>query len=449
MGLKKEAQEARNVLKINMRDDVQSYLELAVNYGNCGLLDEAVEVLSWLIKTGRKDASNYPMIYYFLGYFHEKKGEEKNALKYYKLASKMPPDYCFPFRLESISVLNRAQERNPEDARTPYYLGNLLYDIQPEEAIEEWEKSRDLDETFSIVHRNLGLAYARVENDVSKAIVSLEKAVACNRKDPRLYYELDLLYEAGGVEPEKRLELLERNHDIVLLKDDALSREIILLVQLGKYDKAIDLLAKHHFHVWEGGGRIHNVYVDAHLLKGCEHYAAGQYMEALKSYESALEYPENLEVGRPDSEGRAAQVYYFIGTVYEAMDDAEKAREYYEDSVATKYGWSVISYYQGLVFRKLSQEKKANQMFDGLIDYAKERLQAAPSMDFFAKFGERQSAMVRKANAHYLLGLGCLGKGKKSEARAQFEKALELNLNHLWAKQQMIWLESNREHTGR
>jgi len=55
------------------------------------------------------------------------------------------------------------------------------------------------------------------------------------------------------------------------------------------------LLESHHFHVWEGGGRIHNVYVDAHLLRGQEHFAAARYREALKDYVAALDYPENLD----------------------------------------------------------------------------------------------------------------------------------------------------------
>ena len=37
------------------------------------------------------------------------------------------------------------------------------------------------------------------------------------------------------------------------------------------------------------------------------------------------------------------------------------------------------------------------------------------------------------AEAHYLTGLGRLGKGEKEEAAKQFEEALKLNPNHLWA----------------
>jgi len=441
MGLKKEAKEEIKELKIRMRDSIHSYLEMAVDYGNCGLWDEAIGVLSRFDSSVRKEFGPYPMIFYWLGYFWEEKGEEEQASKYYKLAGKLSSDCCFPFRLESIQVLRSAEKRNPDDARTPYYLGNLLFDIQPEKAVKEWEKSRNLDETFFIVHRNLGLAYARVENNVQKAIASFERAVACNKKDPRLFYELDLLYEAGEISPQKRLKVLEENHQTVIKRNDALSREIALLVQIGKYDRAIDLLESHHFHVWEGGGRIHNIYVDAFLFKGQEYFNTGKYNKALEDFEAALEYPENLEVGKPYRGGRTSQVYYFMGTAHEALANVKKARECYKKSVALKCGWSEICYYQGLAFRQLGQADEADQMFEGLVRFGKERLKVSPSMDFFAKFGEKQSARIRRANFHYLLGLGHLGKGKYEEAKEEFEMALKLNFNHTGARRQLYALK--------
>jgi len=428
-----DASKELDALKKKMRDAAHSYLELAVDYSNCGFWDEAIEVLSRLVESAKLNVAN-PLVCYYLGYFRERKGEQEDALKYYKLARTMPPDYSFPFQLEAIDVLKSASRMNPGDARAPYYLGNLLFDHQPDSAIKEWERSRSLDSSFSIVHRNLGLAYARVRNDVNKAVASLERAVACKPNDPRLYLELDQMYEAGGVPAEKRLALLEKNHSTVLGYDDALAREVVLYVQLGRYDQAIDLLENHHFHIWEGGGMIHDVYVDAHLLRGQERFKAKKYRDALKDFEAALEYPNNLEVGRPHRDARTSQVNYLIGTAHEALGRAEQARQCFEKSVAGQYGWSEISYCQGLAYRKLGQEREAIEVFDGLIKLGKERLAASAGLDFFEKFGERQSEVSRLAHAHYLLGLGHLGKGIKAEAKAEFEQVLKLNPNHIGAQ---------------
>ncbi len=58
-------------------------------------------------------------------------------------------------------------------------------------------------------------------------------------------------------------------------------------------------------------------------------------------------------------------------------------------------------------------------------------------MQFFAKFGKKHSKNEQMADAYYLMGLGYLGKGNQTEATTFFEKALDLNINHLWAKMQL------------
>lgn len=440
-GLKSRAEECLKMLKHRMRDAVQNYLELAIDYGNCGLWDEAVDILLRLENSSQREASLFPLVYYYLGYFLDKKGEVRDSLAYLEKASQMVPDYCFPFRLESIDILKQAMQKNPDDARAPYYLGNLLFDIQPDRAIEQWKRAVALDGSFALALRNLGLAYARVSNDVPSAIDYLEKAQILAKTEPRIYYELDQLYEAGGVPPAKRLALLEDNHQVVKLRDDALSREVILLVQLGEYDKALELLQSHHFHVWEGGGRIHSVFVDANLLRGRQYRLSKDFERALENFLRALEYPENLEVGKPVRGGEEPKVCYFIGTAYEALGEMNKATEYFEQSVSKKTGWSELSFYQGMSFRKLGRPDKARQMFEGLMDFAQKRLQATEDMDFFAKFGERQTVSARRAQAHYLLGLSFLGKSEMEKARGEFEKACELNINHFWAKHYLATMD--------
>ena len=48
-----------------MRDEVSSYLELAVDYGSFGAWDEALGVLDRLIRSGNERASSYPLLYYY------------------------------------------------------------------------------------------------------------------------------------------------------------------------------------------------------------------------------------------------------------------------------------------------------------------------------------------------------------------------------------------------
>jgi len=441
LGNKGAAKQFLADLEQKMGGRVESYLELASDYGNCALWNEAIEVLCGPVEKKMEFACTYPMVHYHLAYYQQRKGDAAEASKSFQRAATMPATYCFPFRAESIDVLKAAISLNAADARAYYYLGNLLYDMQPEEAIRLWEQSRRIDDSFATVHRNLGWAYYRSEKDVAKAIVSYEKAVACDAKDARLYVELDDLYETGNASPEKRLALFEKNHETVARRNDSFLREITVLVLVGRYDEAIDFLAKNKFHVREGGGEIHDVYVDAHLLRGVRYLKNGKPEQALADFQAASEYPENLSVGRPQYDNRAPQVAYHTATAYEALGDAGKAKEFYTKSAGQRGGRSEVRFYQGLSHLKLGQKDRADEIFDELIETGKQRLSEKPTEDFFAKFGEGQTPQARQASAHYMLALGYRGKGQTEQAKAELEAAVKLNASHLWAGAQLAELE--------
>ncbi|MBN2314358.1 MAG: DUF5107 domain-containing protein, partial [Sedimentisphaerales bacterium] len=426
LGLKRARKTLAN-LDVKMQGHVESYLELAIDYANCGLWEDAITVLQRPVEDNVNFAGTYPMVHYYLGYFNQQQGDQAKAATYFARATKMPTDYCFPFRQESIKVLKAAIKHNPSDARAFYYLGNLLYDLQPEEAIPLWEKSRDIDDSFALVHRNLGWGYYRTRRDIPEAIANYERAVACDAGNPRFYVELDRLYEVGNVSLERRLALFEKNHETVVKRNDSFLREIMVLVLAGRYDSALDYLANNHFHVWEGGGEIHDVYVDACLLRGLQHLENGKPEDALKDFQSASEYPENLSVGRPKNDRRAPQVAYSIGIAYEALGETGRSAEYFKKAVdqqGTNH-WPQARFYQGLSYVKLNQNGSAEEIFDDLIKTGRRRLSERQTSDFFAKFGEGQTSEARKASAHFTLGLGYLGKGQDEAAKAEFEKAVE------------------------
>lgn len=433
-----EAGKAKAGLEASMRGEVQSYLELASDYAACGVWDDAIDVLTRFVAISPDKTRIHPMVYYNLADFCDRKGSREEARRYGELAAKMPRDYCFPFRLESIDVLRRAMAANPADARALYYLGNLLYDIQPREAIAAWEKSRDLDPGFGTVHRNLGLAYARIEGDYPKAAASLTAAVEADPTDPRPFTELDEVAEVAGVSLEKRLAILEKNAATVARRDDALLRHVGLCLLAGRYDRALTLLADHRFRRWEGENGPHTMYVDAHLLRGQRHLDAKQFAEARQDFLAALEYPENFETGRPLHGGpKTAEIEYLLGVTSEALGKPAEARRHFEQAVAAGAELLPIRYYDALAQRKLGNEAAAQKTLDALVRAGTETLDSlkrGPRTDFFGIFGTNQAPALQAAEAHYLIGLGLQGKGRAAEARAEFERAVKLNPNHLGAK---------------
>jgi tetratricopeptide (TPR) repeat protein len=420
--------------------DAQPFLEVASEYSNAGLWDDALSVLAVLNDNRLEtNAATYPLVHYWIGFLLGKMGESDAATAAYAEAAGQTADYCFPSRLETAKVLRQAMQHNPTDALAHYCLGNLLYDRQPEAAIREWQIADSIGTSIPTVYRNLARAYVEQDQDVRKATAAMFKAVELDQTDPRLYYELDLLLEAGGVSPAERLRIIEGGSQVVANNNDALGRKVVLLTQLGRYDEAIGLMQTRHFRRWEGLGNIYTTYVDALLLRGAERVREGQFAAAIADLENALEYPENLEVAEPYRGGRAAEVSYFLGEAHRAANDSAAADRYYELAAAAARGTgaSPVDYYQAMALRRLGRDREANRIIDALVEQASERLrslQSSSSLEFFTKFGTRRSINAQAADAYYLLGLGYLGRGDRSSAQAMFYQALERNANHLWAR---------------
>ncbi len=149
--------------------EIQAYLDMAFDYADAALWEEASDVLGRLVDPD--DGSAFPMVLYALGYFAHKLGRADEARETYARASHMPTDYCFPVRLEEMLILEHGQLLDPSDARIAYYLGTLYYDKRRyQDAIGYWERSVDIDPSFATPWRNLGIAAYNVQHDPEKAI---------------------------------------------------------------------------------------------------------------------------------------------------------------------------------------------------------------------------------------------------------------------------------------
>lgn len=408
-------------------------LELVVSCINGGLYREAEMLLDRM-------PARSPMVHYYRGWLTAREDQKETAQVHYQKGSALPYDYVFPFQIEAMDALYAAIQANPNDPRPRYYLGNLLYDRQPAEAVAQWRKTVELDPSMAIAWRNLSVAYSREDDGVPRAIQSLEKAVSLNGNDALYLYELDRLYEFAQTPAARRLRMLEDHSQTVAKRDDATSRLVTLQVLSGKYDDAIAILRQRHFHLWEGGARfnVQDTWTDAFVLRGQQKMKAKDYAGALADFETALQYPENIEVTRAYRGSRAPETFYNAGLALAAMgkpDDARKAwRQATAELVGTEdnprvsvdYGAALV-YYQALALQKLGESARAKVLFQSLVDAAARAMQRSPGSEFFAKFGEQRSPRLRAAQAHYVAGLGQLGLGDTAKAKAEFQKAVELN----------------------
>ena len=443
-----EAEERARELAVLAHGDVHAYLDVALDYANAGLWNEASDLLERLVES-QGDEPVYPMVLYSLAYLAHQAGDEVKAQRLLGQASQASPDYCFPSRLEEMAALRYARAANPADARAPYYLGNLLYDKkQYEEAIEAWEASSRLDPGFATTWRNLGLAFYNVRRDMAAARACYLKALAASPDDPRLFYEFDLLEKRVGTPPEQRLARLEQRLDLVAQRDVLWLERVALYNQLGEPEKALELLAAHSFLPWEGGeAAIADQYATAQLLLGRSALAAGDAGRALERFVAARNLPRNLGVGRWHPVTEVPYLYY-RGLALEGMGDRAAALDCYRQIAASgDHPWSLMTlpelpYYQALALRKLGDEEAARARLQALLERAG-RLAAesgfATSLPSLLPFGD-DPRKVRQVQSAYLKGLAELGLGRVAEARSAFQEVLALDRNHMGALQEMRYL---------
>ncbi|WP_165042524.1 DUF5107 domain-containing protein [Dysgonomonas sp. ZJ709] len=433
------------ILKNLMHGSTHPYIEYALDFAGAGLYEEATQLLSCCITDENKV---YPMVYYILGYFSSKMGKATEAKEYYIKASKMSPDRCFPNRIEEVNILQDAMKLNPEDSFAPYYLGNFWYAArQYDDAVICWERSQQLNNKYPTVLRNLALAYYNKYNRKEEAKALLAKAFALDMTDSRILMELDQLYKKRGVSPDERLAFLEKYSSLVEERDDLCIERITLYNQLGKYKEAMNLIAAHKFHPWEGGeGKIAKQYTVCRIELAKQAMKGNEFQEALRLLHETDCYPHNLGEGKL-SNAEENDIDYYKGLAYKGVGDEQKALFYlqkatvgspepqqaffYNDQQPDKI------YYQGLAWAALGNTDKAKSHYNKLIDHGKKHLFDNCRIDYFAvslpdlAIWEDDLNIRNQIHCYYVMGLGNLGLGNLKEAREFLEKVKQLDINHL------------------
>ncbi|MEX0322095.1 MAG: DUF5107 domain-containing protein [Puniceicoccaceae bacterium] len=427
------ASDSRAQLDKLLRDYPENYLELAASYMGAGLYPDAAQILNQAASSKVSVVNSYPTVHYYIGYLHHQMGDEKAARKAFAKAKAQPIDYCFPFRLESRKVYLTALDYDARDSRACYYMGNLFYDHQPEYAISWWEKAVKYEPGLAMAHRNLGWGYDQTLDNQDKAMAAYRTAIEKDPSHPRFFAELDRLFEDAGEPVESRLKLLADNHDQVNKYQGAIIREILVLVLAGQFERAIELMDGRTFYRQEDVNIIHELHVDAHLLKGIEQLKSEDPDTALKEFLIADTYPENQMIERPLGYDRNAQIYYYSGLAKETDGNHADAREFFTKA-SNEETTGQYQYYQALALHKLGKAKQANNIFAKMIREGEARLAGSDDVDFFAKFEEDMTAKQRLGISYQIMALGHLGQGDKASARKLLRKSLESDVNQSWSK---------------
>ncbi|SFS29691.1 Tetratricopeptide repeat-containing protein [Porphyromonadaceae bacterium NLAE-zl-C104] len=416
-------------LEKEMRHFDDNYLELAVGYLNDGLLKEAEDIL--LRYSGKN-----PFFDYYLGYIHDKQGKAVEANNYFSKAAEYSVDYIFPYRLESIGVLKKAIEYNPNDGKAYYFLGNILYEKQPEVAMEYWDKASKLAPGLSIVYRNLGWGYYYFYNDIDRSILHYEKAVNINKNEPIYYSELDALYVQNNTPIATRLKLFEGNEEIVKHRDDAFIRLIDVLTLAGKPERAVQLLDGAQFSYREGTSNVRDLIINAQLMTGLIYFNNQEYEKALGYFLKSQIQEE--EAGSARLGNRDIQINYYIAQAYTALNKHDEAEKYYNKTISLPSGRiNIMNYYKGLSYTSLGDKTNAERTFDAMVAEANKRIENIDKSEVGTIFGRREAENMQRSLNYTIRGLGYKGLKQADKAENDLKMALEYSNNNLWAKVEM------------
>lgn len=413
---------------------VQELLEVASNYMTFGDVKDARTILDAAITIGTPFA-DYPLVHLYRAYTFLPDNEAE-AVSTIRKAATLSKDNNFPLRTEEIQMFEALLKVQPEDASLHYYFGNLLYYLgQKERGLAEWHKAADLDPNSALYCRNVGFGEGRAGN-LDASMKYYDMAIRANPNDALLMTESDKIFEKAAAPIDTRLKRMEKNIKTVMKHDDAVMRLLSIYNEKGMYDKASKILESRHFHSWEGGGEIHTVYVNTHMLKGMTLLKKKSYQKAINELDLAQQYPTNLEVAPSNNGGYTAKACYLQGVAYEALGKADLAKEAFEKSAAAKVRYTTdLPYYQIKSMRKLGKTADAHAAMQEMLAY-REKMKKN-MIDNYAKFGvARQN--VRESNMNFFNGMIEELQGDGAKAKQLFADAAKLNPGNIWAK----WMSS-------
>lgn len=274
-----------------------------------------------------------PLAWYHRALLLDQDGDTRAASAARADARCAPDALCFPAGLDDHDALQAALQADPTDSRAKELLAMLLFDRGRQiEALSLWRDVISEPSAPPRALRNAALAVHAVEGDLDSARALYDRAIALHG-DGRLIYERDQLLARMAVPTQERIDALEVHRGVVLQRDDVTTEYADLLVLVGRWDDALEVLRSRQFTPWEGGeGRVLGVWERANLALADAREEQGDAAGALRAVEAAARVPVSLGEDRhPLADttmlfGRWAELLERNGRTHEADEVRHRIR---------------------------------------------------------------------------------------------------------------------------
>jgi len=300
--------------------DEQRRVEAATAYMELGLYEMAERLLRPEADSGGSATASY-----LRAAVAELAGNAAEAARLRQQAARAPVRGDLPSRLEELAAFEAALRASPGDTNAHYLAGLVLFSKdRRSEAVDHWRRAIELGHEDAMVYRCLGAAL--VGDKPAEAASYFRQALARDGRVVEFYVDLDEVYQELGALP-KRVAALEQGVR-ALPNFGALTHRLgEAYFDAGRYGDAVQTYLSRRFHIAEGRYELHDHYAAALLGRAMVHLQAGRGEAALDDLDAALEYPENLNIGRPTRERGAGAIHYWRGRALKDLGRPKQASD--------------------------------------------------------------------------------------------------------------------------
>jgi tetratricopeptide (TPR) repeat protein len=266
----------------------ETYLEIAADYANRGLYEEAARVL--------EESPSNPIVLFWLAWL-KKDTDNDQSMQLLRKAISLSPFLVFPSRHETIGVLEWALKKN-EHWKTRYYLGLVYWHIKrPEKALELFNECGNAPDYAPFYIARGILSQSADGNNVPKGN-DFAKALEMDPSEWRTWHfvaeklQSEMLYDDQFIKTKQAYLRFPANPVVGIDYAKA-------LINNGKYSECLKILERITILPQEGAHEGHDLYELANLSLTVNLIEQGKFDQAIKHIDASKKWPENLGAGKP------------------------------------------------------------------------------------------------------------------------------------------------------
>ena len=336
----------------------ETILDLAIHYINLGLPEEAMEIL----RLGDIGTKNKLWLAYLL-----RKTDERQSAQVLSDGISDPTDFVFPYRRETIPILQWAIQQDPS-WKLQYYLAQAYLVVgqtnKGKSVLKSLSDVPDSDVFYRFRAKILtNDNYIGQKNDYQKALDLSKDNWKIWDEFIQFYLKNDKNNEAYSLSS-VAYEKFDDNPNIGLIHAKAALR-------IDKFNETIAVLNSIQVLPFENASESREIYESAHIQTALEKMKEHKYNEAINILEKSKEWPENIGVGKPYDPDEREQDY-LLSIAYERLGKLDKSKSVLKDIVTytqESEQMDTINHIFGLL-----ASKKLNKNTNDLLDYLEKQI---------------------------------------------------------------------------